>query len=131
MMTKMKFVEKCLKVRNTVTAINASLNDDIVITKVIVGNETTRLEMTPTSVTKIRSAIDKHRQHVNGTENSIVTHDQVIIDKAIYIVLETKRDFNLLAGGNTNYIIIDGVHPYFRKGEYQLYGEQRSVNPFA
>ena len=131
MSTKGKIIEKCIKVRNIANEINACLDDEITITKVIVGLESTRLEMTPASITKIRNAIEKQRHHVNGSENCITTHDQVVINGGIYYVLETKRDFGLFAGGNTNYIVVNGVHPHFKKGEYQLYGEHRNANPFA
>ena len=133
MTTKQKFIEKYVKVRNLVNEVMADASDDISITKVIVGTETTRLEMNPTCVSKIRNSIEKQRQHINSSENTIVTCDQVVINGVIYNVLETKRDFSLFAGGNSNYIVVKGVHPHFRKGVYLLYGEQRhtSDNPFA
>jgi len=117
--------ETCVQVRDAVTGASASLNDNITVTKVIVGTETTRLEMTPLSVTRVRTAMQKYREHVNGSENTIVTDDQVVIDGSIFIVLETKRDFGLFAARDSNYIIVKGVYPHLEKGQYQLYGEQR------
>jgi hypothetical protein len=120
-MSKQNFIEKCVTVRNIVHDINACMTDDITITKVIVGVETTRLEMTATSITKIRNAIEKQRQHINSSELTIVTHDQIVINNVIYIVSETKRDFGLFAGGNSNYIVVKGVFPHFKPFCMSLY----------
>ena len=116
---------RMIQFRNAVTDFSASVNDNITITKVIVGTESTRLEMTPLSVTKVRNAMQKYKEHVNGTENTIVTNEQIIIDGTIFIVLETKRDMGLFASKENNYVIVQGVYPSLEKGHYQLYGEKR------
>lgn len=118
-------METAIQYRDAITEFSASITDNITITKVIVGTETTRLEMTPLSITKVRNAVQKYRKHVNVSENTIVFDDQVVINGTVFIVLETKRDLGVFAPKENNYVIVKGVYPCLEKGQYQLYGEHR------